>query len=693
MAEFTTLPGRPHPLGATPDAAGVNFSLYSQTATRVELLLFTEADDTHPAQVLPMDPEHNRSFFFWHVYVEGLRPGWHYAYRVDGPRDVAAGHRFNPNKVLLDPYAKGVCNLVWDRVSACGDGDNLAQSMRSEIIDTANYDWQGDRPLGRPIQDSIIYETHVRGFTASPSAKAADAGTFRALQEKIPYLQDLGITAVELLPIFDFDETEVVRELPDGSRLKNYWGYSTIGYFAPEGSYCATHIEGEHIRELRDLVKALHAAGIEVILDVVFNHTNEGNHLGPTIHFKGIDNATYYILVDGDRRYYMDYTGCGNTMNCNHPITDKFIQDCLEYWVKELHIDGFRFDEGSILSRDEDGRPMRHPPVLWNLELSETFVDTKLIAEAWDAAGLYQVGTFPGMRWAEWNGRFRDDVRRFVRGDPGLVASVATRIAGSADMYQWDGRSPANSINFIACHDGFTLMDLVSYNGKHNAANGEDNRDGIDDNLSWNCGAEGPTEDAGVRAFRKRQIRNFASILFLSRGVPMLLAGDEFGRSQDGNNNAYCQDNPIGWLDWSLLEANRDLYDFFKGMIALRKRCSSLRSEAFFEGHVNARGLADIAWHGCQLGAPGWQDPACRVLAFTLGAFNGDEPDLHVMMNMDDQALPFQIPPVAGRQWRRYADTALEPDQAMDRKAATPIDRPDYLVSGKSVVVLISAPD
>jgi glycogen operon protein len=686
---FVCAPGRPHPLGATPDEGGVNFSLYSQHATGVELLLFAAAADAEPAQVVVLDPAVNRTFFFWHVRVEGLTAGWHYAYRVDGPRDVASGHRFNPAKVVLDPYAKGISNAVWNRVAACGEADNLHESMRCEVIDTADYDWEGDRPLGRPMQDSIIYEAHVKGFTASPSSGVTEPGTFRALQEKIPYLQDLGITAVELLPIFDFDETESLRQVGD-TTLTNFWGYSTVGYFAPEASYCATKADGAHLRELRDLVKALHAAGIEVILDVVFNHTNEGNHEGPTLHFKGIDNATYYILVGNDRRYYMDYTGCGNTVNCNHPITDKFVQECLEYWVEELHIDGFRFDEGSVLSRDEDGRPMAHPPVLWNLELSETFAETKLIAEAWDAAGLYQIGSFPGVRWAEWNGRFRDDVRRFVRGDRGVVGAVATRIAGSADLYQASGRGPTNSINFITCHDGFTLMDLVSYNGKHNEANGEGNRDGIDDNLSWNCGVEGDTDDAAVRALRTRQAKNLAAILLLSQGVPMLLGGDEFGRSQRGNNNAYCQDNAISWVDWSLLDEHRDLHAFVKGMIALRKRCGQLRRADYVAGRVNARGLPELGWHGCQLDAPGWNDPSCRVLAFTLAGLAEGEPDLHVMMNMDDQSLDFEVPAVATRRWHRLADTALSPGADMDPAATTVITEPRYLVTGRSVVVLVS---
>jgi glycogen operon protein len=686
---FVTKAGKAHPLGATPDGGGVNFSIYSQLATGVELLLFAKADDPQPSQVIKLTPSLNRTFFFWHVYVAGLKPGWHYAYRMEGPNNQQAGYRFNHNKVLIDPYARGINNHLWDRVAACGDGDNVTQSMRCEVIDTEDYDWEGDRPLGRAMEDSVIYELHVRGFTKASSSDTEHPGTFKALLQKIPYLKELGVTAVELQPVFDFDETEQLRLGPDGTPLKNYWGYSTVGYFAPEGSFCATQAEGAHIRELRDLIKALHKAGIEVILDVVFNHTNEGNHQGPVMHFKGIDNSTYYILVDNDKQYYMDYTGCGNTVNCNHPIVDKFIQDCLEYWVNELHVDGFRFDEGSVLSRGEDGAPMRHPPVLWNLELSETFVDTKLIAEAWDAAGLYQIGSFPGVRWAEWNGRYRDDVRRFVRGDGGLVGAVASRIAGSSDIYQWNGRSPNNSINFVCCHDGFTLYDLVSYNGKHNDANGEDNRDGINDNISWNCGVEGATTDDAINALRNRQIKNFASILFLSQGVPMLLAGDELGRTQNGNNNAYCQDNAINWLDWELLQKNRDLFDYFKGMIALRKRCSQLRRANYFEGRVNEQGLPEIAWHGCQLNAPGWNDPNSRALAFTLASFSDSEPDLHVMLNMDSQSLSFQLPPLPTRQWYRYADTALS-EKAMDTSASTRIEQSNYLVTGRSTVVLVS---
>jgi len=498
---FSTAKGTAHPLGATPDKSGVNFSIFSGHATSVELLLFQNHDDAAPFQVIEFDPYINKTFHFWHVFVEGLPSGTHYAFRIDGPSSVEAGHRFNRNKVLIDPYAMGNTKSVWNRADACGPQDNLTTSMRSIVIDTTGYDWEDDQPLKHPMEEMIIYEMHVGGFTRSSSSGVAHPGTFSGIIEKIPYLQELGITAVELLPICDFDETEVLRTV-DGKPVRNFWGYSTLGFFAPQAAYCVKASAGSHMDEFRDLVKALHKAGIEVILDVVFNHTDEGNQFGPVFSFKGIDNSAYYLLDSSDKHIYSDYTGCGNTFNCNHPVAEKLIIDCLRHWVRDTHVDGFRFDEGSILSRGEDGRPLVHPPVVWQIELDEELAESKLIAEAWDAAGLYQIGRFPGDRWAEWNGRFRDDLRRFVKGDPGLVGAVASRLAGSADLYEDDGELPVNSINFITCHDGFTMNDLVSYNAKHNEANGEDNRDGINDNLSWNCGAEGEAHDSSIEAAR-----------------------------------------------------------------------------------------------------------------------------------------------------------------------------------------------
>jgi len=687
-APFRVEAGSPHPLGATPSPSGVNFSLFSSNATSVDLLLFSAYDSLEPFQTIRFDPYVNKTFHFWHVFVRGLKPGMHYAYRVDGPFD-SAGHRFNRNKVLIDPYARGNSNSLWDRSSACTPDDNVRTSMRSVVIGASGYDWEGDKPLNRPLEDSIIYEAHVRGFTQSPTSGVRHPGTFAGLVEKIPYLQDLGITAVELLPVFDFDETAVLRDV-NGNPVHNFWGYSTISFFAPQSSYCLKPESGSHLREFRDLVKAMHKAGIEVILDVVFNHTDEGNHQGPTFSFKGIDNRTYYLLVPSELQYYMDFTGCGNTFNCNHPMSQKLIVECLEYWVRETHVDGFRFDEGSILSRGEDGMPSARPPLVWLIELDEKLADTKLIAEAWDAAGLYQIGHFPGDRWSEWNGRYRDDVRRFVRGDPGLVGAIASRLAGSADIYQERGGSPLNSINFVTCHDGFTLSDLVSFNQKHNEANGENNYDGSNDNLSWNCGAEGDSGDPSIDALRNRQVRNFMAILLLSRGVPMFVAGDEIRRSQKGNNNAYCQDNEISWFDWTLVNQHSELLRFFRSMIHFRKTHAAVRRDQFFNGSVNERGLKDVSWHGTKLNCPGWDDAGARALAMTLAGFGADS-DLHVMFNMFWDSLDFELPVVPGRGWCLAVNTAQpSPHDIADTGSEPDVPGNTHRVEARSVVVLVN---
>jgi isoamylase len=686
---FQAEEGHPHPLGATPGPQGVNFSLFSENATGVELLLFDAHDAPYPFQTIPLDPRLNKSFHFWHVFVRGLKPGAHYAYQVDGPWNPAAGHRFNKSKVLLDPYSKGNTDTLWSRVDACIPDNNVTTSMRSVVIDTSDYDWEGDRPLDHPIEEAIIYEMHAAGFTRAPTSRVQDPGTFAGIIEKIPYLKELGITAVELLPVFDFDETHVLREV-DGQPLVNYWGYSTIGFFAPQCAYCVAPEQGAHLTEFRDMVKALHKAGIEVILDVVFNHTDEGNHLGPVFSFKGIDNRVYYYLVPWDRQYYFDYTGCGNTFNCNHPIAQKLIVECLRHWVRETHVDGFRFDLGSVLARGEDGAPLENPPVVWQIELDEELANAKVIAEAWDAAGLYQIGHFPGDRWAEWNGRYRDDIRRFVRGEPGLVGAVASRMAGSADLYEACGQLPINSINYVTCHDGFTMNDLVSYDTKHNEANGEHNRDGADENLSWNCGVEGETADPLIEELRNRQVKNFAAILLLSRGVPMFAAGDEVRRTQKGNNNAYCQDNPISWFDWELAQKNRDMLRFWQRMIEFRKRHRTLQSPRFFSGEMNERGLADVSWHGCRLYQPGWSDAEARALAFTLGGLDGD-PDLHIMLNMHWESLDFEVPEVRGRHWHQALDTAqASPNDIRDAGSEPPFSGDFCTAQGRSVVVLIS---
>lgn len=682
--------GRAHPLGARVTRQGVNFSVFSQHATGIELLLFEHHDSLQPYQTIALDPVHNRTFCFWHCHVDGLRAGAHYAYRVTGAWDPESGHRFNHNKVLIDPYALGINNSLWVRTDACGPDDNLRTSMRNVVIDAGRYDWEGDAPVKRPMRESILYEMHVRGFTASGSSGVSAPGKFRGVIEKIPYLRELGVTAVELLPVMDFDETEILRSGLDGKPLTNFWGYSTIGFFAPASNYCISPQVGAHIDEFRDMVKALHKAGMEVILDVVFNHTSEGNHLGPTISYKGFDNSVYYHLCPWDRRFYMDYSGCGNTINCNHPLVEKLIAESLQFWVEEMHVDAFRFDEGSILSRGEDGVPMPHPPVVWRIEFEEALADTKIVAEAWDAAGLYQIGYFPGLRWGEWNGRFRDTIRSFVAGTPGIVGEVATRLAGSADLYQSSGRAPANSVNFVTCHDGFTLNDLVSYGRKHNEANGEENRDGVDDNRSWNCGVEGPTDDAAIESLRNRQVKNFAAILLLAEGVPMILGGDEIRRTQRGNNNAYCQDNETSWLDWTLRERHSDVFRFFQGMIALRKRHLVLQRRTFFTGSVNARGLADVTWHGCALGAPGWNDPASRVLSYTLGG-EGEDEDLHVILNMSDERLSFELPGVPGRAWHRAVDTARESPDDICEPGLEPRASDTWLpVEPRTVVVLVS---
>ena len=685
--------GKSVPLGATPDANGVNFSLFSEQATSVELLLFAEQTSLEPLQIIPLDPLKHCTFHFWHVYVRGLKPGIYYAYRLDGPSDLhRRGHRFNRNKVLLDPYAKAITTALWSRSDASGPDDNLRTSLRSRVVDPSGYDWEGDRPLNRPISETIIYELHAGGFTRSPSSGCHSPGTFAGIIEKIPYLTELGITAVELLPIWAFDETDVGRLSPlDGRPLKNFWGYNPISHFALHPPYALSSSTGSALQGFREMVKALHKAGIEVILDIVFNHTSEGDHEGPTISFKGISNAVYYILDRHDKQYYVDYSGCLNTFKCNHPIVVKLIVDCLEYWVKEMHVDGFRFDLGSILTRGGDGRPLPYPPVLWYIELDDVFAETKLIVEAWDAGGLYQVGSFPGYRWAEWNGFYRDDIRRFVRGDPGMVGAMASRIAGSSDLYQVTGHMPINSVNFITCHDGFTLNDLVSYNAKHNEANGQNGLDGTNDNYSYNYGVEGETNHPEIEALRVRQIKNFVSVLMLSQGVPMLLAGDEIRRTQQGNNNAYCQDNEISWFDWRLLEKNTDLFRFFKLMMAFRKQHPNMRREHFFTGQANEKGQKDIDWHGSRLFSPEWFNPNSHVLAYTIWGLSQDD-DIHVMLNMDSVDLDFELPPLPQkRQWLKVVDTALpSPADIAERGKEMVVPARTCHVEKHSTVVVIS---
>lgn len=670
---FKVHKGRPHPLGATPDKKGVNFSVFSRHATSVELLIFDRADNPQPIQIITLDPIINRTYHFWHVFLEGIKPGYFYAYRVDGPWDPGAGHRFNRNKVLIDPYSRGIDYTLWKRETSQGDTDNLTTSLRSAIIDIEQYNWEGDKPLNLPLEETIVYELHVGNFTNSPTSGCKHPGTFAGLVEKIPYLKSLGITAVEIMPVFDFDTGD----------LKNVWGYGTIGFLAPESSYCTSPSKASHVKDFRDMVKALHKAGIEVILDVVFGYTTEGDQNGPTLCFKGFDNSVYYQLSPEDRQYYMNFSGCGNTLNCNHPVVAKFVLDCLEYWVDKMHVDGFRFDEGSLLSRDQFGNLVEYPHVVWNIDLSHKLAHTKIFAEPWDAGGAYLVGSFPGRRYVEWNGRFRDDMRRFVRGDMGLIPTIAGRITGSADLYEHSGRSPLNSLNFIAAHDGFTLYDLVSYNEKHNEANGENNQDGVNDNLSWNCGIEGETDNPDVNLLRLKQMRNFMTLLFLSKGIPMITMGDEIARTQKGNNNAYCHGDELTWFNWDNIHKNSAILEFVRRVVAFRKKHRFFYDNDLFVKYDEAG--PEIKFHGCALNAPGWDNPESRVIAFTI------QDKVHVMVNMGDEGTAFELPELKDHKWYLAVDTGDEGVGACKIGEEKPIPRVNnFYVEEKSIVVLVA---
>jgi glycogen operon protein len=684
-----THPGNRYPAGATPSPEGVNFSIYSRHASHVELLLFEHADDLQPFQVIPLEVRTHRTFFFWHVFVIDLPVGTHYAWRIDGPDDVhQSGFRFDRDKVLLDPWTRGVTDSLWQRAAAAVPGSNMATSMRS-VVQSCEYDWEDDETLGciRP-EKTIIYEMHVGGFTRHTNSGVSQPGTFLGVIEKLPYLMELGITHVELMPVMAFDEQDVPASVAERG-LGNYWGYSTHSYFSPHPGYCVSPHAGAHAREFRDMVKALHEAGIGVILDVVFNHTAEGGAGGPVINLKGIGNETFYHLDPDDPGSYRDYTGCGNTVNCNHPLVAKFILECLEYWVREMHVDGFRFDLASVLSRGEDGKPLYHAPLLWNIEFSNVLGETRIIAEAWDAAGLYQVGDFPGFRWGEWNGQYRDVIRRFVRGDKGIHSDVARRFSGNSDLYQDDDRLPINSINYITCHDGFTLYDQVSYNEKHNAGNGENNRDGSSNVLSWNCGAEGATADEDILALRRQQAKNFMAILLLSQGVPMINAGDEVLRTQHGNNNAWCQNNELGWFDWALTETNTDMLRFTRQMVAFRKRHACLMHTRFLLGlERDGQCFPDITWHSEHLNQPLWEDPDAQVLACTLGAVETREEDLFVIMNMQAEELVMPLPQIAEGDWHLAIDTSRLSPLDIIRPADQPVQAaPAYPVQPRSVVV------
>jgi glycogen operon protein len=684
-------PGKPEPFGATLVPGGINFAIYSTHATACVLVLYEKGANT-PFVEIPFYDDfrvgHVYAMIVFNLNYENLE----YGFRFDGPYEPALGHRFDPNVVVMDPYTRQIGGR--DDWGMPYDEDDPYPHRAQVMID--DFDWEGDKPLNIPIEDLIVYEMHVRGFTQHSSSKVKSPGTFAGLVEKIPYLKDLGVNCIELMPIFEFDEFEYDRINPiTGERLINYWGYSTVGFFSPKAGYAATSVFGMQADELKNLIKECHNHGIEVWLDVVFNHTAEGNEDGPTISFRGIDNKTYYLLTpDG---HYYNFSGTGNTLNCNHPIVRTMVRDCLRYWVSEYHIDGFRFDLASILGRDQTGAPLPNPPLLEMLAYDPILANSKLIAEAWDAGGLYQVGSFPAYgRWAEWNGKYRDDVRKFIKGDHGMVGALATRVQGSPDLYL--ERGPTSSVNFVTAHDGFTLWDLVSYNNKHNYANGEDGRDGTNENYSWNCGWEGETDKPEILSLRERQFKNFLTVLMVSRGVPMLLMGDEVGHTKHGNNNTYCHDNELNWFDWGLVRRNKHLYRFTRNLIMFRKKHHVLRSRKFFDhqDYVGS-GYPDISFHGTKLWQPDWSENSYSLAFLLCGChardgFDADD-DIYVIMNAYWDALQFELPPLEdGKKWRVSVNTMMLSPQDSYSAGREPIlqDQECLRVGDRSVVVLVA---
>lgn len=707
--DYYTLPGYPYPLGSTLDHKGCQFALFSRHAHLVTLVLFESTEPDSPFVEIDFNPELNRTGDIWHIWIEGIKEGQLYGYRVDGDYFPEKGHRFNKNKLLLDPYTRAVTgNFDWNTADARGydiSSNSLATSFSTKdsaagapkcVVINHEFDWF-DRPLKTHLKDSIIYETHVKGFTAHSSSECNFAGTYKGLTEKIPYLKELGVTAVELLPVQEFDDRENLNINPEtGEKLKNYWGYSTLSFFAPKSRYSGGNMTGDQYYEFKEMVRDFHHAGIEVILDVVFNHTAEGDHTGPTLCFRGIDNTIYYIL-EKDRKFYRNYSGCGNTFNCNNPLVRDFIIDCLKYWVVEMHIDGFRFDLASILGRDQNGNILSNPPLIERIEADPILRNTKIIAEAWDAAGAYQVGGFPG-RWAEWNGKFRDDIRLYWNGTPEMSGIFATRLTGSSDLYMHNERSPLHSINFITCHDGFTLNDLVSYNHKHNEANGEDNRDGENHNNSFNFGFEGKPLTNYVERNRIRQIKNYLATLFLSQGVPMLLAGDEFRRTQRGNNNAYCQDNDISWLNWTLLNENEELFRFTKEIIKFRKNHPALRQEQFLKGNiVSQNNHPDISWHGTLPYKPDW-GPNSKIVACMLNGAASirdtgkADNDVYMAFNASMYNLKLNLPePICGTSWYLAIDTHQKiGEDIFSPENYIKLENDSVIIKRKSSIVLIS---
>ena len=693
---FRVQPGVPLPLGATITERGVNFSVFSRHATGVTLVLFHE-DASAPAQEYVLNPVENRTGDIWHIHVSGVDSSFQYAYRADGRHDPKnTGHRFQKDALLLDPYAKAIAGAErWGIKS---------EQRRCRIVDD-RFDWEGDRPLNRPLAETVIYELHVRGYTIDPSSGVRQGGTFKGLTEKIPYIKSLGVTAVELLPIYEFDEMEKKPANPKtGEPLKNFWGYGCFNFFSPKAAYGTATEDGGQVREFKEMVKAFHREGIEVIIDVVYNHTAERDAQGPTVTFRGLDNVVYYA-IDPATKAYVNISGCGNTLNCNHPVVHSLIIDSLRYWVLEMHVDGFRFDLAAILKRDGAGALINGPSLIDDIEKDPILAQTKIIAEAWDM-GAHLVGGFPG-RWIEWNSFFKDDVRRFVRGDSGKVPLLATRLAGSSDLYRENGRSPLHGVNYITCHDGFTLHDLVSYDKKHNENNGEDNRDGTDDNASSNCGVEGPTDDPTILTLRRRRVKTFFTLLMVSQGIPMVLAGDEFGRTQQGNNNAYCQDNVVSWVDWTLADRNSDLLRFFRMIVALRKRHPVFRRSTFLTGEKNDKeDWPDISWHGKKVDKPDWAEGS-KGLSFLLNGMEHAHPsrekdgdatittdnDFFIMVNGDDAEHTFELPDVTnGTRWLRLVDTSkTSPADIVEEKHGVAVSDNRYSVSPSAAAVFMAS--
>lgn len=694
--------------GAIIQPNGVNFSIYSKDATAVSLVLFESDIAKEPSAVIPLDCVKNKTGNVWHIFIEGLKEGALYLYKVEGPYIPPQGLRFNSNKYLFDPYAKAFSsgsvfksyNKLHKQGFAVNKGGELLDlsGFPKCVVISDDFDWEGDRPLNYPLENTVIYETHVKGFTASKTSGVEEhiAGTYKGFSQKIDYLKNLGITAVELLPMFEFDENENGNINPKtGERLVNYWGYSTIGFFAPKTSYSSDKTPGGAVKEFKQLVKELHKAGIEVILDVVYNHTAEGNEHGYTFEFRGLQNDVYYSLPQNDKNYYMNFSGCGNSMNCNHPVVAQMILDSLRYWVVNMHVDGFRFDLASILTRMSNGSviPAEWPSITSAINSDPILANTKIIAEPWDCAGLYQLGGFPAgenNRWSEWNGRFRDDIRRFNRGDENVATAAATRIAGSSDCYNHSGKKPMASINFITAHDGFTLNDLVSYNYKHNDENGEQNRDGSDDNISYNHGFEGECTNPKIENIRNKTIKNFFVHLFTAQGVPMMLGGDEMRRTQNGNNNAYCQDNEISWYNWDLTQKNEGLIRFVSKLIELRKNHTVFRRTSFFAQNSETSDNLEISWYDPFAKVPDWAKTG-RFLAYKLEGQSNDN-DFYVATNLDLYDMTITLPAFMGeKKWYRVADTSFDsPEDIVENgKEEILLDQRRYvLVSGSSVILM-----